>query len=347
MSTPARDGFHMPGEWHPHRRCWMAWPVGDRLWGENTAQAHAAFVAVVRAISRFEPVTMLVNPADAANARALLGEAATVIEVDFDDSWFRDSGPSFVIDGTGSVAGVDWVFNAWGNRQPHERDAALAGWLLQREGLARYASPLVNEGGAIHVDGEGTMLAVETTVPNPNRNPGLGRADIERELCAATGCTKVIWLPGGLDGDYGPVGTDGHIDTVACFARPGVVLAQVTRDPADSDYETLQANLAILKASTDAQGRRLEIVEIEQPARREDHATGGRLPMSYVNFYLAGTPGGPQGLVLPVYDDPADAPAIATLQRAFPEREIVTIPGTILFEGGGGVHCITQQEPAA
>lgn len=345
MSTPVEDGFHMPGEWHPHRRCWMAWPVGDRLWGEKTGQAHDAFVAVARAIGRFEPVAMLANPADAPVARRLLGDAATVIEADFDDSWFRDTGPSFVIDGKGGLAGVDWVFNGWGNRQPHAKDAAIAGWLLAREGVARYSSPLVNEGGAIHVDGEGTMLAVETTIPNANRN-SLTRYRIDSELRDATGCTKVIWLPGGLDGDYGPVGTDGHIDTVACFARPGVVLAQVTRDPADSDYATLQANLAILKGATDARGRKLEIVEIEQPARREDHATGGRLPMSYVNFYLAGTPGGPQGLVLPIYYDPADGPAIATLQRVFPDREIVTIPGTILFEGGGGVHCITQQEPA-
>ncbi len=337
--------FHMPGEWHPHRRCWMAWPAGTRLWGEKTPEAHAAFVAVARAIGRFEPVRMLANPEDAPTARRLLDGVAEVIEVAYDDSWLRDTGPSFVIDGQGGIAGTDWVFNGWGERQPHARDAALAGWMLEREGIARRPSALVNEGGAIHVDGEGTLLAVETTILNQNRNPDLTHVEIERELCAATGAEKVIWLPGGLDGDYGPVGTDGHIDTVACFARPGLVLAQVTRDPADSDYKTLQENLQALKAATDAKGRTLDVVEIAQPARREDEATGGRLPMSYVNFYLAGVPGGKQGLVLPVYDDPADAPAIATLQAVFPDREIVTVPGTILFEGGGGVHCITQQEP--
>lgn len=336
---PAEDGFHMPAEWAPHTRCWMEWPCRAETWGDRIEAAREAYAEVARAIAQFEPVTMITKPKNVAEVSILLGSATRIntLSLPHDDSWMRDNGPTFVVDGRGQVAGVDWKWNAWGNKYPdHDRDATVAEAVLQHLGMRRYAAPFVLEGGAIHTDGEGTLLTTESVLLNPNRNGAVTHAEMEELLAAHLGIRKVVWLGQGLQDDD----TDGHVDNLACFARPGVVLALTTSDSADGNYEVMQDNLARLRAATDAQGRTLEVVEIEQP-RSQLHADGRRLPLSYINFYLANG-----GLVMPVFEDPQDDRAFDLLSRAFPDREVVQVPAVDIVHGGGGIHCITQQQPA-
>jgi len=328
----------MPAEWHRHDGCWMAWPCRRELWGERLAAACRAYATVARAIARFEPLTMLARAEDAPAASELCGRAVRVVTQPLDDSWMRDIGPSFVIGRRGGVAGVDWRFNAWGGKyEEYARDAKVAEAVLRRAGMQRFAAPLVLEGGSIHVDGEGTLLTTEQCLLNPNRNPDLDRAGIEEQLAAHLDVSRFIWLGGGLEDDE----TDGHIDNLACFAAPGVVVALSASDPADGNHAVLQDNLDRLRAARDARGRTLEIVTIEQPPARR--AGGVRLSLSYINFYLANG-----AVVMPSFDAPPyDATARETLERLFPGREVVQLPALDIVAGGGGIHCITQQQPAA
>lgn len=337
MTTPRALGYRMPAEWHPHRRCWMIWPGADCVYHRDLAPARAAFAAVARAIARFEPVSMWTNPADGAAARAALPQEVTVVEGASNDCWMRDTGPTFLLGPGGALGAVDWRFNAYGGKYaPHDLDQGIAAGVAREAGARTFASPLVNEGGAIHVDGEGTALVTEDVLLNPNRNPSLTRDAVERELREALGVEVVIWLPHGLVQDSD---TDGHIDTVAIFARPGAVVAQVSDDRSDPNHDRLRLNLDRLRASRDAAGRAFEIAEVVEP--RAMTVGGERLSLSYVNLYLANG-----GLVAPVFDVPEDAPALAVLGDAFPGRALVEVSSVEVFRGGGGVHCITQQEPA-
>ncbi|MGE5767720.1 MAG: agmatine deiminase family protein, partial [Bacteroidota bacterium] len=285
--TPAEDGFHMPAEWAPHDRCWMGWPCRESLWGDDLEAARDAYAAVARAIAGFEPVTMLVNEAQLADARTRCGDAVTCQALPLDDSWLRDTGPTFVVNGRGGIAGVDWRFNAWGEKfLPWDQDALIAERLLARLGVPRYAAPLVLEGGSIHVDGEGTLLTSEECLLNPNRNPDLDRAAIEALLRRYLGVEAFVWLGQGLDKDD----TDGHVDNIACFVAPGVVMAVTCDDPADPNHAILADNLARLRKAKDARGRSLEIVELPLPREpRHVDGPGGsqRLALSYVNYYIA------------------------------------------------------------
>jgi agmatine deiminase len=334
--TPADDGFFMPAEWAPHERCWMAWPCRGSLWGEGLAAARAAHAAVARAVSGFEPVTMLANAEELEEAQAQCGPDVTCQTMPLDDSWMRDSGPSFVINGKGGLAGVDWRFNAWGGRfQPYDQDALTAERLLAQLGVSRYAAPLVLEGGSIHVDGEGTLLTSEECLLNPNRNPDLGRADIEELLRRYAGVESFVWLGEGLDKDE----TDGHVDNIACYVRPGVVMAVTCDDPADRNHAILKDNLARLAKARDAKGRALEVIELPLP-REPRYVDGQRLALSYVNYYIANG-----GVVMPCFGDPNDAQAFEIVSKAFPEREVVQVEASAILVGGGGIHCITQQQP--
>lgn len=338
MRTPRDDGFRMPAEWEPHGRCWMAWPCRESLWGEGIEAARDAYAAVAKAIARFEPVTMIVPPDSLAEASVRCGSGVGCMPMEMDDSWIRDTGPTFVVGPGGEVAAVDWIFNAWGKRyRPYDRDAELAKRLIDYLEMKRYPAPIITEGGAIHVDGEGTLLAVEPTLVNANRNPGKSREEIESLLLAYTGCSKLIWLPGGLDKDE----TDGHVDNVACFTAPGTVVAMATDDRDDPNWEPLQANLEVLRSASDAAGRSLNVVTLPQP-RPVANEAGERLALSYVNFFLANG-----GLVLPSFEDPADDKAFDVLGSLFPDRQVVQIPALDIVQGGGGIHCITQQQPVA
>ncbi len=329
----------MPAEWGPHQRTFMAWPCRDKLWGSAAAleRARLAYAGVARAIVRFEPVTMVARPGHAEAARTICGPGVTVIAHEIDDSWMRDTGPSFVRDGQGGLCGVQWRFNGWGGKYiPHDRDTGIATVLLRDLGLACHAAPLVAEGGALHVDGAGTLITTEQCLLNPNRNPGMRPADVEAVLKNMLGVSKVIWLEQGLSGDE----TDGHVDNVACFASPGRIILQGCDDPADANYSIVADNRTRLKAARDARGMPLEIVELPAPRTRQDDR-GNRLVLSYVNFYLVNG-----GLIMPAFDDPADEPARQILAAEFPGREIVQLPALDIVLGGGGIHCITQQMPA-
>lgn len=357
-TTPAADGFRMPGEFEPHSGCWMAWPERTDNWRLGAKPAQEAFAAVATAIGASEPVTMAVSDTQFKNCRALLPPEVRVVEVSTDDAWLRDTGPTFVVDGDGGRRGVDWRFNAWGGTDgglysSWERDDRVAAKVLEIEGDDRYRAPIVLEGGAIHVDGEGTVLTTEECLLNPNRNPELSREQIERVLLDHLGAEKVIWLGAGVFEDE----TDGHVDNLACFARPGTVLLTWTDDEEDPQHRISRDARERLEAATDAGGRPLEVVLLPSPGPLEISAeeaegvdaaegtiprrAGDRLAASYVNFYL-----GNSRIVCPLLDPRHDEEAAAILQRVFPEREVVGVPAREILLGGGNVHCITQQVPA-
>jgi agmatine deiminase len=348
----------MPGEFEPHDGCWMAWPERPDNWRLGAGPAQEAFAAVAEAIAVAEPVTMAASAGQLERCRSLLSAAIRVVEVATDDAWIRDTGPTFVVDGAGDRRGVDWRFNAWGGREgglysSWERDDRVAARALEIEGAARYRAPLVLEGGSIHVDGEGTVLTTEECLLNPNRNPELSRQQVERILCDYLGAEKVVWLGRGVYEDE----TDGHIDNLACFARPGVVLLTWSDDESDPQQAISGDALQRLRAATDARGRPFEVVRLPSPGPLEMDAgeaagvaaaegtqprrAGDRLAASYANFYLANS-----RVILPLLDERCDERAAEILRGCFPEREVVGIPAREILLGGGNVHCITQQLPA-
>jgi len=335
MTVPAAEGYYMPAEWQPHARCWMAWPCREELWGDRIEDARRAYAQVARSIAEFEPLTMIASPADVAAASMACGRGVDVLPMEIDDSWMRDTGPTYVVDGKGRIAGCDWHFNAWGGKYEfYNNDARLAERLLAHQDIHRFDAPFVLEGGAVHTDGEGTLLTTESVLLNPNRNPGVMREEAEEHLRNWLGVDRIIWLPSGMHEDE----TDGHIDNIACFARPGLVLAASCPDQDDPNYEVLNANLEILRASTDARGRELEVVTVDQPTRMEEN--GKRLSSTYINFYIANG-----AVVMPVFEDRRDNAAYRTVAQAFADRKVVRAPATDIVRGGGGIHCITQQQP--
>jgi agmatine deiminase len=354
-STPAADGYRMPAEWQPHDGCWMAWPHRRDNWREAAGPAQLAFAAVAGAIAHSEPVTVAAGPAQIERARELLPAPVRVLEIPTDDAWMRDIGPSFVIDGRGGRRGVDWRFNAWGGLyESWQQDEAAAQRVLEIEDAGRYRAPLVLEGGSIHVDGDGTVLTTEQCLLNPNRNPDLDRGEIERLLCAYLGAENVIWLGEGLPHDE----TDGHIDNLACFVAPGVVLLTHTDDRDDPLYEVCADARRRLQSATDARGRSLEVIPIHAPgaitieareaagispvAGTHPRRAGDPMAASYVNFYPAN-----DRIVFPLLDPARDDQAAVVLGECFPGRDVVGVAGREILLGGGNIHCITQQVPGA
>ncbi|MER5865116.1 agmatine deiminase family protein [Kitasatospora sp. NPDC002040] len=329
--------YRMPAEWTEHQGCLMAWPTRAELWGDTLDEARREYAQVARAIAEFEPVTMVTCPGQGEDARALCGDGIEVVELPLDDSWFRDSGPIFVLGPDGQRAGVDFRFNAWGGKHhPFDTDDRIAAALLERLGVERIDSRMILEGGAITVDGEGTLITTEQCLLHPNRNPGMSKEEIEAELIAKLGVTTVIWLPYGglLDTE-----TDGHVDGVCAFVAPGKVVVQLPSDPAHPDYQRMRDNRAVLEAAVDAQGRKLEIIDLPQSSFVE--VDGKHTEVGYLNFYIANG-----GVVVPVADRPEDEGALAVIAAALPGRKVVGVRSRVIAYGGGGVHCITQQVPA-
>ena len=317
----------------------MAWPCRPEPWGslEGLLRARVAYAAVARALSGFERVTMVVRPEDHDEARLACGKGIDFAGFRIDDSWMRDIGPLFVTDGAGGVAGVHWRFNAWGNKyHPHDGDAALAESLLDALDMRAYAGPMVLEGGSIVVDGLGTLITTEQCLLNPNRNPNLTRQQIEERLAIYLGITKVIWLGEGLADDE----TDGHVDNIVSFAGPGRVLVHRPRPDGSTNDRVMRDNLLRLAAAHDARGQKLEIIEVPEPSARLRH-DGRRLEMSYINSCLAN-----HGLVVPAFGDPCDDEVVRLMEKVFPDRRVVQVPALDIVEGGGGLHCITMQQPA-
>jgi len=357
LSTPLADGFAMPAEFSPHAGCWMLWPERRDNWREGAQPAQQAFAEVAAAIARFEPVTVGVSASHYEFARNHLAPAVRVVEISHDDSWMRDVGPTFVVNKKGVKRGVDWRFNAWGGLNgglyfPWDQDDAVARKVLEIERCDRYRAPIINEGGAIHVDGQGTALVTEQCLLNPNRNPELSRADIEQHLRDYLGVNTILWLGQGVVNDE----TDGHVDNLACFVKPGVIALHWTDDARDPQHEVSVDALQRLRAARDARGRTIEVIKLPMPGPLEltaaeargilcsDNAhrreSGLRLAASYVNFYIAN-----RGIVMPLLDKKTDRLAASRIQRAFPGRQVVGVPAREILLGGGNIHCITQQVP--
>jgi len=334
QSKDPRDyGYYMPGEWAPHTCCWMAWPCRKGLWADSAATMHD-YANVAMAIARFEPVKMLVPPQKMSEATGLLSGDVEIVELLIDDSWARDSGPNFLVGGD-VLAGSDWVFNAWGNKyEPYDQDALMGERILQLANARRFSSWLVAEGGGVTVDGEGTIITTESCFLNKNRNPGRSRKEIEDELCRTLGAEKVIWIPGDVD----ETETDGHVDGIAAFIEPGRVLVEVNPDKTDPHYAVGVANTRALTNQTDAKGRTLEIEFIDEGIYHDGIWNGGC--SSYINTYLANG-----AAVVPAYGYDRDPGAVETYQRLYPDRQIVQVPIQSLALGGGGIHCVTQQQP--
>ncbi len=347
----------MPAEWEPHAGAWMLWPERPDNWREQARPAQRAYAAVTAAIARGEPVTMGVSAGQFAAARAMLPAGVRVVEISSNDAWMRDVGPTFVVGRRGQVRGVDWMFNAWGGKaggayQDWELDDQVAAKVLEIESKPRYRAPFILEGGAIHVDGQGTLLTTEECLLNPNRNPTLRRAQIEGLLERYLGVREIIWLGRGVFNDE----TDGHVDNLCCFVRPGEVVLTWCDDPDDPQYDISRAAYEVLVQAKDARGRRLSIHKLQQPGplyMSESEAAGiewspgckrrfagERLAGSYVNFYIAN-----RHIVMPLLDPRTDRAAKATLAKLFPRRKVIGVPSREILLGGGNIHCITQQQP--
>jgi agmatine deiminase len=317
----------------------MEWPVRSSLiWPENYDRVCSAYARVAGTISQFEKVTMIVNEDTAAEAEELCGREIEYLAVPHNDAWCRDNGPTFLLGGDRSLSAVNWRFNAWGGKyQPYDLDNEVAPKVLDHFRGGYADSPIVLEGGSIHVDGEGTMLTTRECLLNKNRNPNWTKEQLEEEIKSRLGVSRIIWLNRGLFGDE----TDGHIDNVACFARPGAVLMQTCHDPEDPNWAITKENMNILNDAVDARGRKLEIIEIPQPPAR--FYRGTRLTLSYLNFYFVNG-----GVLLPVFGgdaEQADEKAAEVLRRVFPDRKIVPVDSIDLISEGGNIHCITQQMP--
>lgn len=326
----------MPAEWEPHGRCIMAWAGADLASSRLLTAAKKDYALVARAISDFEPVLMVARPGFGAEAAAYCGPVVDVVELPLGEAWLRDAGPIFARRDRTDLVAVDFLFNGWGKTLPatvHEETigTGLADWL----GLERISVPLVLEGGAITTDGEGTLIAVESTILHERRNPGVSREACEAVFREFLGAERTIWLEHGLLED----GTGGHVDNVAAFVAPGRVLCQTVTDHDDPNHARLEANRAALEAAVDARGRRLEVVELDLLPYRQ--WAGRRIALPYLNFYV-----GNGCVIVPLACLPGDPEGLAQVRSVFPDREIVGVPATNLSRRGGGAHCITQQQPA-
>ena len=329
------DKYCMPAEWSPHERCWMAWPCRENLW-ERPEETCATYTTVAHAIREFEPVSMIAPAHLMDQAQNYLGKDIELIEMPIDDSWTRDSGPNFVKNQYGKMAGVCFKFNAWGEKYPsYSQDAQMAERILLNAEIPIIKSNLIAEGGGICVDGEGTLLTTDTCFTNKNRNPNWSRQEIEHELKELLGVNKVIWLPGDpLDDE-----TDGHIDGIAAFASPGRIILETCTDN-DNPRKLFFDNLKMkLMQEIDAKGREFELLEL--PEADAECSIGDKFCLSYVNFYIAN-----DGIIAPSYGLKTDDEVKEKLQSYFPERKIKLVPIAPIAEGGGGIHCITQQQPS-
>lgn len=335
--------WRMPAETAPHKRTWMAWPSAGYTLGDTEADADAArrtWAAVAGAVVEFEPVTMVVTPGDEEIAKTFLDPRVELVTAPLDDAWMRDIGPTFVVDHDGRLGAVDWVFNGWGAQEwaSWEHDAEIGTFVGESAGAEVVASPIVNEGGGFHVDGEGTVILTETVQRGEGRNPDASREDIEREFARTLGTERAIWLPRGLTRDYDEFGTRGHVDIVATFPSPGVVLVHDQENPEHPDHAVSQEVINVLSGAKDARGRALEIVRIPAPATLFDDE--GPVDYSYVNHLVVNG-----GVVACTFHDPHDARALAILEQVYPGRRVVGVDARELFARGGGIHCITQQQP--
>lgn len=356
-STPRQDGYRMPAEYEPQERIWMLWPERKDTWRLDAVPGQKAYAAVAEAISQFEPVTMCASHAQLDRCQAMMPAGVQVVEMESDDAWMRDCGPTFLVNDRGGLRACDWKFNAWGGTydgtySSWEKDEKVAQQVCELAGADSYRTEdFVLEGGSIHVDGEGTVLTTKMCLLSPGRNPLLSQAEIEDHLKAYLNVKKVLWLSDGMD----PQETDGHIDDVACFVRPGEAACIYTEDPSDPFYDCAQKAYRELSEMTDAKGRKLKVHPICLPARpvvlhdmeslvmepgSQPRRDGDIAIASYLNFLIVNG-----GVIVPQYGDQNDALALEQIQALFPDRRAVAVRTEEVAYGGGNIHCITQQQP--
>jgi agmatine deiminase len=335
----------MPAEWAEQERIWIAFPRDNYTIGDEPISrdlAYSTWSAVANAIVDFEPVTAVVDPSALAEAKKRLDPRIEILESPLDDSWMRDIGPTFVLNAEGQLGGVDWTFNGWGanNWAMWERDREIAKFVSDSVSANHIPSALVNEGGGIHVDGEGTVLLTETVQLDPMRNPYTTKERVEWEMARTIGAKKAIWLPRGLHRDYGSPGTRGHVDMVACFAKPGVILLHWQENPDHPDYALSRELEKLFLSETDAAGRKLEVIRVPAPLEQTDEH--GFVDFSYINHLVINN-----AVIACGFNEPeADARAAQILSEAY-GRQVITIDAREIFIRGGGIHCITQQQPKA
>ena len=358
-STPKADGFRMPGEFEPQSHVWMIWPERTDVWRDKAIPGQRAFVEVASAIAKFTPVTLLTSTAQLDNSRRQLPSHVNVLEMPSNDSWARDSGPSFVINDDGELRAVDWQFNAYGGLEeglydPWDDDDKLPERLSDHLGIDRYRASIVCEGGAIHVDGQGTLMTTRDCVLNANRNPGMSLGGIEQALGDYLNIDKIVWLDCPMEEE-----TDGHVDQLVAFARPGEVMLTWTDDPENAYYDIVRKAYDDLMSETDAQGRKFQIHKLYQPEpmfltadeaaglEQEDvvfpREAGFPIADCYINYLITNN-----GIIVPTFDQPeADNLALSILSEVFPRHQVVAVPSREIGIGGGLIHCITQQQPGA
>ncbi|MGI9643880.1 MAG: agmatine deiminase family protein [Ilumatobacteraceae bacterium] len=327
----------LPAEWEPHEGTAMCWPARGSMWGELLADAERAHADVANAIGAYEPMTMLAAPGTAERAANMCGAGVEVVEQPIDDSWFRDTGPIYVVD-DGTRVATDWAFNSWGDKfTPYADDAKAARRFAERRGEIVRTFDMVFEGGSITGDGEGTLVTTTQCLMHPNRNPALRRVDIEEKLAAGLGADRVVWLPAGLALDDD---TDGHVDNVAAFAAPGHLVLQGCADPSEPDHQRLDVNRRVADGAVDAAGRELDVVVV--PVLPFTELGGERVAVPYLNYYV-----GNGFVAVPTCGHEADADMLALIGAQYPGRDVLDLDvGAVLAYGGGGIHCITQQIPA-
>ena len=358
-TIPKQDGFRMPGEFEKHAGTYIIWPERPDNWRLGGKPAQEVFVKVAETIGKYEPVTMCVSKEQYSNARGMLPDYVRVVEMSNNDSWIRDCGATFVVNDKGDVRGVDWTFNAWGGLVdglyfPWDQDDKIAMKMCELERVDRYRlDDFILEGGSIHVDGEGTVMVTEECLLSAGRNSNMSREEIEKVLCNYLNCEKVLWIPNGIYNDE----TNGHVDNMCNFVKPGEVVLAWTEDENDPQYQRSMEAYNYLSSVTDAKGRKLVIHKLLTPApiliTKEEslgvdavdgtlpREEGDRMAASYVNYYV-----GNGFVALPVFNDPHDKLAIEKLQELYPDRVIEPIYAREILLGGGNIHCITQQLPA-
>ncbi|MEU3572951.1 agmatine deiminase family protein [Kitasatospora sp. NPDC036755] len=326
-------------EWEKHLRTVMSWPASENVWGDQLADVRRDVAGLAQAIAAREPVVLMARPEQKDAAQKACGSAVEVVPIAVDDLWARDTLPVFVEEG-GKVKGVDFNFNGWGGKQQRGNDAKVARTVLATYGVERIETRLVAEGGSFETDGQGTLMVTESSVVNDNRNPGMTRDQVEAELKRLLGVTKVIWLAGVRGKDI----TDAHVDCLTRFAAPGVVLLDQAFPGTPPDVWSRSADQAraVFKDATDAQGRKLQVVELQQPDPDRITGRGDAFVSSYMNFYV-----GDKGVYLPKFGDArADDRARQILKQYFPDREVVQVKIDAIAAGGGGIHCATHDIPA-
>jgi agmatine deiminase len=326
--------IHIPAEWAPHQALWTAWPSDPLLWDADLEPAREEVAAMIKALSGDRWRVLAANEEALANAKRALGPDVEVILAPFGDIWLRDIGPIFArIDG--APAALGFRFNGWGGKYQLDGDDGVAAQIAAAAQVPLRASPFILEGGAIEMDGAGTVLTTRQCLLNPNRNIGWDQATAERHLAAALGAKKVLWLDEGLANDH----TDGHVDNLARFVGQGRVVCQAPYGASDPNAAVLTAIAAALESFTDAAGRKLEVIQIPSPGLVEDEE-GDSIPASHMNFVI-----GNEAVAVPIYSDSGDD-AVKALAPLFPGRRVVGLSAHAILTGGGSFHCITQQEPA-